>query len=461
MANSKILFLAHRIPYPPNKGDKIRSFNEIKHLSRSHEIHIACLADDPNDIKYKIELKRYCRHVHVGPLNKTGSKIKGLLHLLRGGSISVGYFYNRKIQRVVDQWLSENTYDAIFCFSSPMAEYIFRSKLQAPSSTLIIDFCDLDSDKWRQYGDRSRFPLSMIYKLESRLLLAYEKKVNQTFDNSLFVSQQEADLFVNVFPNAKNLTVIPNGVDHNYFSPDQLGIRKKNPGVRSQESEGEGKKEDSRIQGFKDSRRTKQINKTNETNTTNQTDSTNQTNPTNLTNRTNKLTLLFTGAMDYHANVDGVVWFCRRIFPRIKETFPTAKFYIVGSNPHPSVKSLEMIDGVHVTGFVEDMRPYYQMADVCVIPLRLARGVQNKVLEAMAMAKPVVTTSSAIQGITAMDGRHLIVADSPHDFVESVNNLCNEMNRRETLALAGRSFVQKHYDWDTNLHLLDGLIQKN
>ena len=433
MAKTKILFLAHRIPYPPNKGDKIRSFNELKYLSKNHQIDLACLADDSNDIKYKIELKHYCRHVHVEPLNKTSSKIKGLFQLLTGGSISVGYFYNRKVQKVVNQWLSENPYDAIFCFSSPMAEYIFRSHLQAPRATLIMDFCDFDSDKWRQYAQRSRLPLNLIYQLESKRLLAYEKKINQSFNHSLFVSQKEADLFVNAFPKARNLTVIPNGVDHEYFSPDYS--------------------EASRIKGFNDSRGTNPTHETNKTNTTN------LTNPTNSTNQTNKPTLLFTGAMDYHANVDGVTWFCQNIFPGIKKQYPNACFYIVGSNPHSDVCALTKIDGVHVTGFVDDIRPYYKMADVCVIPLRLARGVQNKVLEAMAMAKPVVTTSAAIQGITAVDSQHLILADGPHDFVESVNNLCNDMNRRETLALAGRRFVKQHYDWDTNLHFLDGLIE--
>ena len=415
VAKSKILFIAHRIPYPPKKGDKIRSFNEIKHLSKKYDIDLACLADDANDIKSQAKLERYCRHVHVEPLNKTVSKIKGLLLLLKGGSISVGYFYNQQIQIVVDQWLSENTYEAIFCFSSPMAEYIFQSK--APSlhasmrPSLLMDFCDLDSDKWGQYAQRSRLPLNLIYQLESKRLLAYEKIINQSFDHSLFVSQQEADLFVNAFPKARNLTVIPNGVDHHYFSPEHP--------------------EDSRVQDFKGSRET---------------------------NQTNKPTLLFTGAMDYHANVDGVTWFCQNIFPGIKKQYPNACFYIVGSNPHPSVIALDKIDGVHVTGFVDDIRPYYQMADVCVIPLRLARGVQNKVLEAMAMAKPVVTTSAAIQGISAVDGQHLVVADNPEDFTATINDLCNDMNRRETLALAGRRFVKQHYDWDTNLDFLDGLI---
>ena len=266
----------------PTRAIKFVPSTRSNTFQEDHQIDLACLADDPNDMKNNTNLERYCRHSHVEPLNKTWAKIKGFFHLLKGGSISVGYFYNQQIQNVVDQWLSENTYDAIFCFSSPMAEYIFRSKLpaprspsnapcstlsaplsilQAPRPTLIMDFCDLDSDKWRQYARRSRLPLNLIYKLESKRLLAYEQKINQIFDHSLFVSQQEADLFSHAFPSAKNLTVIPNGVDHRYFSPDYS--------------------EDSRIQGFEGSRETNEMKQSDSTNPTNSTNQTNSTNPTN------------------------------------------------------------------------------------------------------------------------------------------------------------------------------------
>jgi hypothetical protein len=204
----KILYLAHRIPYPPNKGDKIRSFNEIKYLSHSHEIDLVCLADDPNDLKYKTDLKKYCNQVFVQPLNKTVANLKGMLCLIAGGSISVGYFWHRKMQGVVNQWLSEKEYKAIICFSSPMAEYVFRAKfpwpekakgsrpkaqgkqevdsaclapyamrptpyLIRPTPSLIMDYCDLDSDKWRQYAQQAKFPLNFIYQLESKRILKY------------------------------------------------------------------------------------------------------------------------------------------------------------------------------------------------------------------------------------------------------------------------------------------------
>ena len=517
-----LLYLSHRIPYPPNKGDKIRSFNELKYLSKRHEIDLVCLADDPNDRKYEIELKRYCRRVHVEPLNKIRAKINGLFSLLDGGSISVGYFYKENVQKIVNQWLEDTDYKAIICFSSPTAEYIFRAErrvnnriaalplfptsafrsflslcsmpfrlrpsvyspnsgssalrsdsastfnLQPSTAMTIMDFCDLDSDKWRQYAQRSKRPMNWVFKLESKRLLEFEKKVNQAFDHSLFVSQQEADLFKKALPKARNLAVIPNGVDYNYFSPDYL--------------------KDSKGQGFEDSIKSRSINPTNPKNPTNSTNPTNSINSINspiahnafgnskFKIQNSKLiessalprfpasaprsfpTLIFTGAMDYHANIDGVVWFCKEIFPKIKKKEPQAQFYIVGSNPQATVKALDNINGVIVTGFVEDIRPYYQMADICVIPLRLARGVQNKVLEAMSMARPIVTTSAAIQGISAKNDKHLLVADRPEDFSQTVLNLIENKDRRAGLGNAGRNFIQKNYDWGKTMQIMDGLM---
>ena len=403
----KILYIAHRIPYPPNKGDKIRSFNEIKYLSRSHDIHLACLADDPADLKYKQDLGKYCSRVCVAPLNRTASKLKSMFSLLLRKPLSVAYFYSPSLQRTIDRWLAAENYDAVICFSSPMAEYIFRSILRmlglARNPQLIMDFCDLDSDKWLQYSQQSRFPLNLVYRMENERLFEYEKRVNRFFDHSLFVAKQEADLLLCRHPEARNITIVPNGIDHEYFSPDVL-----------------------------------------------------QPNPPRHA-KAGPL-LLFTGAMDYHANIDGVTWFADHIFPLIKQRFAGAEFYVVGSNPHESVLKLQQRDGVKVTGFVEDIRPYYQAADICVVPLRLARGVQNKVLEAMSMAKPVVATAKANQGITAESGIHLLIEDTPQDFADAVSNLFSDPKRAEALGTNARQFVTESYDWTVNLRRLEILL---
>jgi len=227
----KILYIAHRIPYPPNKGGKIRSFNEIKHFSSSHKVDLVCLADNIDDLKFKSDLEKYCRRVFVQHFKISQAKLRGFINLIRGKAISVGYFYMKKIQQVIDQWLSDTVYDAIICFSSPMAEYLFRSpflshclsKFAQPATLnpqLIMDFCDVDSDKWLQYSQRSKFPLNLIYRIENKRLLKYEKKINKSFDKSVFISQQEADFFYRLFPEAKRVSVIENGVDYEYFSPE-------------------------------------------------------------------------------------------------------------------------------------------------------------------------------------------------------------------------------------------------
>ncbi len=415
----RILYLAHRIPYPPNKGDKIRSFNEIKYISHSHEVHLACLADDSADLIFRNDLEQYCRNICVVPLNTAKARVKSVVSLISETPLSVRYFYSKSLQRTIDQWLSSNSYDAIICFSSPMAEYIFRStvfKFKQPYALhfapcagrgrprLIMDFCDLDSDKWLQYSRQQRFPVNLFYRIEHRRLLKYEKKINEHFDYSVFVSEQESDLFSRSHPGARDVSVIPNGVDSEYFSP--------------------------------------------------------KPNKLNKPKQSNKPVLLFTGAMDYYANMDGVTWFVDKIFPRIKQEWPKCQFYIVGSNPHSKVTNLERISGVSVTGFVEDTRPYYNAANVCVIPLRLARGVQNKVLEAMAMEKAVVATSKAIQGIDAIPKEHALIEDTREGFSRAILTLLRVPRLRKGLGERARAFVKANYTWPTHMKKFETLLQK-
>lgn len=413
----RILYLAHRVPYPPNKGDKIRTFNEIRYLSRNHDIDLLTLADDPNDLQYGKDLEKYCGRVRIYALNTLTSKLNSLAGLMISSSpLSVFYFYNKSLQFCLDQWMAETVYDAIICFSSPMAEYVFRcsplkKKLTAgrPVPTnlqpvLIMDFCDVDSRKWHQYAAKSRFPMSLVYGIESRRLLKYEKTVNRIFHHSVFVSTHEVDVFINLNKKAENLTTVPNGVDHDYFSP------------------------------------------------------TARFEPVHLREKEGQKVLVFTGAMDYYANVEGISWFCREILPRIKSEYPDILFYIVGSNPDPKVKALGDRQGVRVTGFVDDIRPYYRGADVCVIPLRIAAGVQNKVLEAMAMARPVVTTEKAFEGIQGKPDVHALIEDDPKYFADKVVQLLNHKEKGTVLAGNARDFIIENYNWQTNISALERLL---
>lgn len=434
----RILYLPHRIPYPPNKGDKIRSFHEIKFLSEKHSVDLACLYDDVQDRRHQEALTRYCRRLRVEPLGRYRSKWQALLSFLRHRPLSVGYFYSRTLQKVVDGWLSSTHYDAIICFCSPLAEYVFRSKFLSPGKTqdsrfkaqgkqgertdrlsaraprltpkLIMDFCDVDSDKWLQYSWETSFPLSWIYRREHRLLLQYEKRVNQSFHHSVFASDQERRLFSSLFAAARKLTAIPNGVDHAYFAP-----RNESASPWTSLDRAAGAAEAAPV-------------------------------------------LVFTGVMDYYANVEGVTWFCNEVLPQIQRNFPKAQFYIVGSRPTNRVRRLGGGPGVWVTGYVEDVRPYYEMADVCVVPLRLARGVQNKVLEAMSMGKAVISTPKANQGIGAQDGRHLLLAENAPDFAKGVSNLLKDPYLRARLGEESRAFVLANCDWNVNMRELERIL---
>jgi polysaccharide biosynthesis protein PslH len=426
--HSRILYLAHRIPYPPNKGDKIRTFNEIRYLSQDHTIDLVCLADNIDDLSYKKDLETYCERVFVSFLHTTLAKLNGIFSLIAGKAISVGYFYKRDVQQTIDNLLEETRYDAIICFSSPMAEYIYRSrffKKKRLDSTeretcLIMDFCDVDSDKWLQYSHASKFPMNLVYRLENKRLFEYEKKVNNDFDFSVFTTNKEIELFLAMYSKAKNLISISNGVDYRYFSPD---------GETVADSIQE------KIISIKD------------------------VNNKNAEIGEKGPVLLFTGAMDYYANVEGVSWFHDEIFPLIKRKLPESKFLIVGSNPHPAVKKLGENNGVIVTGFVNDIRPYYQMADICIIPLRLARGVQNKVLEAMSMGKPVVVTSKAIEGIMAVSGDQVFVKDTPASFAEAVFQLFKDNSLRNSMGMHARKFILDNYDWEANIKKFSQLFK--
>ena len=411
----RILFLVHRIPYPPDKGDKIRSFNELKYLSTRHDIFLGTTLDQESEQSYQIQLRKYCKEIHFSYLNR---KTRLLNSGFSNKPFSISYFYDKGLQRFVDKTLNKKEIDVIFCFCSSMAEYLFRSpylknrftsNLEPQTSnlnhpSLIMDYVDLDSDKWRQYAEHTRFPLSLIYRAENKRLFKYEIKINQLFHHSIFVSQREADLFKKLYPEAKNVRVIPNGVDYEYFSPKALSLK-----------------------------------------------------PSALTRKTP--VLVFTGMMDYFANIDGVKWFTEKIFPIIRSSIEGTRFYIVGNRPTKKVKNLAKHAGVTVTGYVEDIGEYYRMADTCVVPLRIARGLQNKVLEAMATGNAVVATSNASEGIVCQNNVDIVIADDEKTFADEVINLLKNDSRKKELGAKAVENIRQNYSWEKNLKALDELLQ--
>ncbi|MEJ0038454.1 MAG: TIGR03087 family PEP-CTERM/XrtA system glycosyltransferase [Gammaproteobacteria bacterium] len=399
----RILLLTHRIPFPPNKGDKIRSFNLLKHLAGKHEVHVASLVDDARDLQYVGEMDRLAKsflYADISGRSRVGSTLRALAS---GAAVSVVHFHSAELQQRIDALLDSMPFDAVLCFSSPTAEYVFRSRHaegRLRNMRRAMDFIDVDSFKWAQYADQSRVPMSWIYRYESRQLARYEERIAREFHRLFLVTEQEKRLLPAGVPR-EQVSALGNGVDLEYFAP---------------------------LTATRDSGR--------------------------------KPTLVFTGAMDYWPNIDGVQWFVEDIYPRIQRVVPDVAFKIVGSRPAPQVLKLAATPGVTVTGFVPDIRQCIAEADVCVVPLRIARGIQNKVLEAMAMGRPVVSTGQAFEGIRAREGEDVVVATGADEFAAAVIALLNEPARAEAIGRRARVCVENEYSWSSSLRDLDVLIQQ-
>lgn len=395
----ELLFLAHRIPYPPNKGDKIRSYHLLRELTRTYRVHLGAFVDDAVDRRYRGKLEALCESAFLPDLNPLLARVRSLSGLLHGEALSIPYYYDRRMQAWVDELLARSDLRRIFVFSSPMSQYVMN--INEPSMRRVVDFVDVDSDKWCQYAERKSWPASWVYRREGRQLLAYEKQVAELFDTSLFVSADEAELFKSrVHEVSGHVDHLDNGVDHDYFSPHR---DYENPYA-----------EDEQV-------------------------------------------MVFTGAMDYWANVDAVKWFAHDVFPRIRETVANARFYIVGSRPTEDVLKLAALPGVTVTGALKDIRPYLAHARLAVAPLRVARGIQNKVLEAMAMAIPVVATPAAVAGIEYNDPAGLQISDDEQQLSEMVVRVLQQQDAAPLHA--ARQWVCQRYDWDLNLRKMHELFE--
>jgi sugar transferase (PEP-CTERM/EpsH1 system associated) len=388
-----LLFLAHRIPFPPNKGDKIRSFHLLRHLGARYEIHLGAFVDDPADWQYEDALKPYCASIKLLPLHPRRARLASLVGLLSGEALTLPYYRSGELKRWAADLATSGRVTRGLAFSSAMAQF-----MPASLARRVLDMVDVDSDKWTQYAPTQRWPLSWVYAREGRRLAEWEARVAQDFDATLLVSDDEAALLQQRMPHARHkIGAFENGVDADYFSPARDYPDPYPPAVKG---------------------------------------------------------IVFTGAMDYWPNVDAVSWFADRIFPAVRNAVPNAQFTIVGSRPTGDVMALARQPGVVVTGSVPDIRPWLAHAACAVAPLRIARGVQNKVLEAMAMARPVVASAQAAEGIRAEAGRDFVLAQGEAEFARAV------VAQLQTPASAApaRECVLAHYDWARNLSAIDPLF---
>jgi sugar transferase (PEP-CTERM/EpsH1 system associated) len=395
-----LLYLVHRLPYPPNKGDKITSFNILKYLSSRYNVYLGCFVDDSQDSQYIPVVKKYCADICAVQLNPLYRKVLSLQGLLTNEALSLPYYKSKKLQVWVDSLIQAQTIDGAFILSGAMAQFLSAHMNRIPRT--VLDLEDVDSDKWKLYAKDHKWPLNWIFQRESKKLLEFERRMSNLFDVTLFVSEDEAKLFKEMAPEvAHKIKYRVQGVDEKYFDP---ALKYDNPYEKG-----------------------------------------------------NKV-LVFTGAMDYWPNEDAVTWFAKQVMPQVSQVVPDARFYIVGMNPGRKVRNLAKNPSVIVTGGVRDVRPYLAHASAAALPLRVARGIQNKILEAMAMEIPVLATPEAVFGIKPCPGFYPLIADTTSELADIAVRLLIS-NKQEKIT--ARSCVLEKYNWDVNLQLLDGLFDED
>jgi sugar transferase (PEP-CTERM/EpsH1 system associated) len=391
-----ILFLVHRIPFPPNKGDKIRSFHLLRHLADRYRVHLGTFVDMPEDMAHVPELERLCASHRVEMLDPRTARLRSVSGFITGEALTLPYYRNASLQAWVRETVARHGIRKAIVFSGAMAQYVRGLGLH-----VVVDFVDVDSAKWSQYAERHAWPSSFVYRREGERLLSFERAAAASSAASVFVTRAEVDLFNRLAPECiGRVHVIEMGVDTDYFSPS---AERPSPFAAGE------------------------------------------------------VPLVFTGAMDYWPNIDAAVWFTREVLPLVKSQCPAARFHAVGMRPAPAVSELASEANVGVTGRVDDVRPYLQHAAVVVAPLRVARGIQSKILEAMAMAKPVVTTPAAARSIRGTVGADLEAALEPAEFAAKVLALAGTQ-AGQSLGRAARQRVVAEYNWDRNLSAYDILL---
>lgn len=386
-----LLFLAHRIPYPPNKGDKIRSWHLLKHLAEHFSIYLGTFVDDPEDWQYADTLREHCGGVCFITRHPRLHKLWSARGLLYDEALSVTYYRSRALQRWVDNVVAQVPIERALVFCSPMAQFVAPTTAAGQSLTsTVIDLVDVDSEKWHQYAEEGRGLLSRLYAREGRRLLEWERKAAERASATFLVSRSEARLFSErAGLGVPEVSFFSNGVDTDYFAPQPDLPNPYPDGVRP---------------------------------------------------------IVFTGAMDYPPNEEAVCWFAAQVLDRLAD-IDGLQFWIVGGKPTERVRQLATSSSVVVTGRVPDVRPYLQHAAVAVAPMRIARGIQNKVLEAMAMGKPVIASDCALEGVETVADQLIAGSDDPDTFANAVRQALHENVEPEKI----RAALCEHFSWERNL----------
>jgi len=380
-----LLYLVHRLPYPPDKGDRIRNFHLLRALASRAAVHLACLADEPVPEEDLAALRQHCERVAVVPVGRAGRWLRAATSLAVGGTATEAAFASPALRAVVRRWAADTPYRAVLASASSMVPYLGLPELRGIPS--VIDLVDVDSQKWLDYAATSRGPRAWVYRTEGRRLRRLEAELPTRARAVTLASEAEAELYRG-FAAPGVVAAVTNGVDLDYFAPAPDAPPDTPPAC------------------------------------------------------------VFVGALDYRPNVDGACWFCTDVWPGVRRRQPRAVLRLVGRQPVPAVRALADRPGVEVVGQVPDVRPYVAAATAVVVPLRLARGVQNKVLEALAMAKAVVASPQALAGFRLRSGAEVLSAAAPAEWIDGLDRLFGDAHLRRDLGSAGRRYVEDHHRWD-------------
>jgi len=389
-----ILYLCHRFPYPPKRGGKIRPFNMIRHLSGlGHQVTVCSLVRSPEEAEEGRGIAAHCAGFEMVQVKEPLQMLRMVARLPLVTPSSMGYFHSPELARRVRDLLGSKKWDLIFVHCSSVAQYVEHVR-DVPK---ILDFGDMDSQKWLEYANYKPFPLSLGYRLEGYKMLAAERRLARRFDLCTATTRGEWETLQGYGTGAAT-DWFPNGVDAKFFCPT------------GDPYEAE--------------------------------------------------TVSFIGRMDYYPNQECMARFCATTWPMLKARRPGMKLLIVGADPSPQMRRLGELPGVTVTGSVADVRPFIRSSALMVAPLAIARGTQNKILEAMAMGVPVVTSTVAAGGVDAEAGKHLLVADTPEQTCQAILRVIEDRAERERLAVAGRQRMLNHHAWPHSMQRLDQIIAR-
>ena len=388
----KILYLCHRFPFPPRRGGKIRPFNMIRHLAREHEVSVASMVRSAQEAAEGAGLAQHCAHYEMARVHDPVQALRMVSRLPTAAPSSLAYFYSPDLARRVRELLAKERFDLVFVHCSSAAQYVEH----VDGVPKILDFGDMDSQKWLEYSRYKPFPLSFGYRLEGHKLEREERRLASRFDLCTATTRAEWETLENL-GTAVATGWFPNGVDSEYFAPSDE--------------------------------------------------------PYDVD------TIAFVGRMDYYPNQQCMFDFCARTLPRLQAKRPALKLLIVGADPSPEVRDLQKLPGVTVTGSVPDVRPYLRRCALMVAPLNIARGTQNKILEAMAMGVPVVVSRAAAGGVDAHDGEHFLVGSTPESYAALVLRVLDHPPERMRLGRAGRERMLSNHAWGKSMRRLDQLIE--